>query len=63
MAIAWFTIRCAIGLLPAINYRPCPFGQGATGVGYFFTDQTGMIRGKIGSEANAGDQPLQPQIG
>lgn len=46
---------------PRTSYQlsAVPLRPGSTGVRYFFTDQTGMIRGKIGSEANADSEPLQ----
>ncbi|MDP9339814.1 MAG: pili assembly chaperone [Acidobacteriota bacterium] len=36
-----------------------PVTQGTTGVRHFFTDQTGVIRWKLGAEADAGSAPLQ----
>jgi type IV pilus assembly protein PilA len=40
--------------LSAVPVRP-----GRTGARYFFTDQTGVIRARVGSRANADSEPLQ----
>ncbi len=47
-----------VGVIPTYTIRADPNTQDVTGVRHFFTDQSGVIRFKVGAAAAVGDTPI-----